>query len=210
MSFVILAYDSVSGALGAAMGAASTLDEDWRLAGALGTGIVAVYGPRRWALASVAATLLEQRLDPRDVVTRLLGRGIEGAGHQLFVVDARGRTAAYSGPQCPATFGHTEGTDHVAGGNRMASANVVGAMSLSFERSGGDPLEERLLLAFQSGERAGGDLRGTRSARFRVYRAGREAPFDLAVQDRDDLVRELRQQVREFILRSEAAKDPPP
>ena len=200
MSFLILAYDIASGALGAALGASRDV-EDCRLIGASGKAILAVQGPRQGPLVTLGAALVRQQLDSREVATRLLEEAGEPARHQILLVDARGRTVAHSGRECAPTFGHTEGMDHVAGGNGMVSANVVGAMSLSFERSAGDPLWERLLLALESGERAGGNVSTTRDARLLVYRPGREDPLDLAVQDCHDPVRELRQQVAEWLSR---------
>jgi uncharacterized Ntn-hydrolase superfamily protein len=74
----------------------------------------------------------------------------------------------------------------------MASNDPLGAMSLSMERSGGDPLWERLLLALESGLRAGADVLGARCAQLMVVEKNGGTVVDLRVENHDDPASELR------------------
>jgi uncharacterized Ntn-hydrolase superfamily protein len=77
---------------------------------------------------------------------------------QLAVVDAAGRSAAYSGPNALGTFGDRTAPDCAAAGNLLAAEAVLGAAIASF--AGSDPereLEERLLAGFEAGLAEGGE-----------------------------------------------------
>jgi uncharacterized Ntn-hydrolase superfamily protein len=84
---------------------------------------------------------------------------------QLAVVDAAGRSAAYSGTESLGINGDRLGTGCVAAGNLLASEAVLEAAVASF--AGGDPateLEDRLLLALEAGMVAGGEAGPVHSA----------------------------------------------
>jgi uncharacterized Ntn-hydrolase superfamily protein len=115
--------------------------------------------------------------------------------HQILIIDARGETAALTGRACAPSFGQIQALDHVTAGVGMASANVIGTMSLSFERSGGFPFWIRLLLALESGVRAGGDRGGTRSAALIVLGAEAGVEVDTRVDKHRDPVEELRRRL---------------
>jgi uncharacterized Ntn-hydrolase superfamily protein len=184
--------DTVSGALGVASGGSDELESRCIPTGAGGARLIASQGAAPLDLGQGATSLLPSDMDPRDLLPSLLRTQGERDHRQILIVDTRGRTAAHSGRACRRLFAHTEGTDHVAAGENLPSANVVGAMSLSFERSGGDPLWERLLFALESGARAGGDRDGTRSALLVVYTEAPNPFLHLHVDDHDDPVAELR------------------
>lgn len=192
MTFAIVAWDQRSGTLGVAAASSTVAELRSSLPCRPGVGVIASLGTRDPDLALASLGDLDAGMDPRDALRRRLESDPQRNQRQLLVVDARGRTAAHSGRYCSPSFGHTEGTDHAAGGNRLVSPNVVGAMSLSFERSGGDPLGERLLLALESGARVGGVGAGRGRAILLVYGAEAEPLVDLEVEDHADPVRELR------------------
>jgi len=131
-------------------------------------------------------------IDPRELLREVISSYSDPDPYQILVVDVRGRTAAHSGRGSRALFAHTEGTDHAAGGENLDSPNVIGAMSLSFERSGGDPLWRRLLFALQSGAHAGGDRDGTQAARLVVYPHADLPVVRLEAEDEYDPVEQLR------------------
>lgn len=134
--------------------------------------------------------LLSQGLEPREVLDRM---SLAPAGAwQTLILDAKGHAAARSGNACEAAYGYTVGTDHVVAGSALQSPNVVGAMSLSFERSIGDPLGARLLFALESGERAGSDRRGLRSATIQVFTTAQSAAVDLRVDNDSDPIAGIR------------------
>ena len=111
------------------------------------------------------------------------------------MVDANGRTAAFTGKACVDWKGHLVGENYVVAGNMLVDAQVIQAMAEAFESIGGE-LEERLLVALEAGQKAGGDKRGKRSAALlvvkrREYRGVR--PFiDLRVDYHEEPLEELR------------------
>jgi uncharacterized Ntn-hydrolase superfamily protein len=192
VTFSIVAFDERSHALGVAAGSGSSLQTGCFVGATSGAGLVASQGAFPLDPAQRDIARLTDGTDPREFLASLLEDDPEKDQRQILIVDARGRTAAHSGRGCRRLFAHTEGTDHVAAGDNLPSPNVVGAMSLSFERSGGDPLWERLLLALESGTRAGGDRNGTRAATLVVYTEGPTPAVNLRVADHDDPIAELR------------------
>ncbi|MBM3518087.1 MAG: DUF1028 domain-containing protein [Alphaproteobacteria bacterium] len=114
------------------------------------------------------------------------------AVRQIGLVDAAGRSAAWSGPECTPWFGHVTGTDFAAQGNMLIGESTITAMAEAFVAGGSLALPERLLVALEAGQRAGGDKRGRQSAALRVmYRE--EYPYlDLRVDEHAYPVAELR------------------
>ena len=111
---------------------------------------------------------------------------------QIGVVDARGRAASWSGPQCTDWFGHRV-EDHVAvQGNMLVGEATVSAMMDAFRAAGSEDLAERLLRAMEAGQAAGGDKRGRQSASLCVFDEEAYARLDLRVDEHPDPVAELR------------------
>jgi len=111
---------------------------------------------------------------------------------QVGVVDAKGRSAAYTGVQTDAWTGHRTGADYSVQGNMLVDERTVTAMVDVFVRSAGESLVERLMLALEAGQAAGGDRRGRQSAALVVY-GSEDYPFaDLRVDEHPDPVTELR------------------
>jgi uncharacterized Ntn-hydrolase superfamily protein len=200
VTFTIVAFDERSGAIGLASGGSHDLPT-YRFVGGSGLGgLLASHGAPPLDIGAEELDELARGTDPRDALGAMLQREGVRVGRQILIVDRRGRTAAHSGRGGRRLFAHTEGTDHVAAGDNLPSPNVVGAMSLSFERSGGDPLWERLLLALESGARAGGDREGTRAALLLVCTDAAATPsIDVRVEDHEDPIAELRRLLAGFM-----------
>src|SRR5205814_9126451 len=79
-------------------------------------------------------------------------------------------------------------------GNMLAGPEVIAAMARAFRASGGDgrDLSERLLLALEAGQAAGGDKRGKQSAALLVASPQPRMVHNLRVDDHADPVAELR------------------
>jgi len=139
--------------------------------------------------------LLRSGLSPQEALERILREDTERESRQVIMIDAQGRTAAFTGKENIDWKGHLIGENCVVAGNMLVSAQVIQTMAEAFETSGGE-LEERLLNALEAGQKAGGDKRGKRSAALLVmkrpeYRGIR--PFiDLRVDYDEDPVKELR------------------
>lgn len=110
---------------------------------------------------------------------------------QLLVVDATGRTAAYSGPRALGVFGDASGAGVVAGGNMLASAAIPQLMVDAFTAASGD-LEVRLLAAMNAAIAAGGEAGPVHSAGLSVVRDAGWRVTDLRVDWTDgDPIAEL-------------------
>ncbi|MFO1091567.1 MAG: DUF1028 domain-containing protein [Hyphomicrobiales bacterium] len=109
-----------------------------------------------------------------------LKRSMEGRAHvdyrQITVVDAKGRTASFSGTHILGTHAVSEGKGCFAAGNLLKTTEVPRAMTRSFEANGGAHLAERLLTALEAGVAAGGEAGPVHSAALLVVD---EQPFPL-------------------------------
>ena len=111
---------------------------------------------------------------------------------QIGVVDGQGRPAAWSGQSCTHWFGHIVGEHFAVQGNMLVSEATVVAMAAAFRGSEPLDLAERLLLAMEAGQAAGGDKRGRQSASLKVFGTEDYALLDLRVDEHAHPVAELR------------------
>ncbi len=120
------------------------------------------YGPR-------GLSLLRKGLHPKEVIKRLTEKDTMAPQRQVGVIDARGRSASYTGAECFSWAGHAVGRNYACQGNILAGEEVVKGMARAFESTEGD-LPVRLLAALHAGQKAGGDKRGQQSAALLVVR----------------------------------------
>ena len=136
--------------------------------------------------------LLEQGLPAERALERLVEADPGRELRQLAIVDGEGRVAAYTGERCIPWAGEVLGGGYVCLGNILVGEEVVKAMALAFEQGVDQELPERLLLALEAGQEAGGDRRGRQSAGLHVVHTEAYPYCDLRVDDHPDPVRELR------------------
>lgn len=139
-----------------------------------------------------AADLLANGGAPQDVLDALVGADKGRANRQLHMVDAQGRTAAYTGSECIDWCGHASAEGVSVAGNMLAGEAVVQDTLSAFQAHGDAPLIERLMTAMEAGAAAGGDKRGTQSAAVIVYRDQPYPWLDLRADDHPDPLAELR------------------
>lgn len=190
-TFSIVARDPATGDLGIAVATARP-----------NVGSLVPWASRRGAIATQARVNTElgrQGLALLDAGVRLdaaLGALLEAdedrARRQVHAIDAAGRTFAHTGSECVAWCGHERGTDFSVAGNMLAGPPVIGAMASAFRRTAALPLVERVLLALEAGQEAGGDKRGKQSAALLVTSAEPRMFHNLRVDDAADPVTELR------------------
>lgn len=172
MTYSILGRDSENGDLGVAVqskfpGVGSLVPY-----GEAGVGVVATQAFGNPRHGSIGLRLLRCGATPVEAVEVLLHEDEQGPKRQFAIVDAKGRLAAYTGSEVDTWdgwAGRATGNGCVALGNGLEGAQVVDAMVSTFEGETG-PLAERLMAALESGERAGGDIRGQQSAALLVLR----------------------------------------
>jgi uncharacterized Ntn-hydrolase superfamily protein len=74
----------------------------------------------------------------------------------------------------------------------LTGEDVAAAMADAYEASVGQPFPERLVLALEAGQAAGGDKRGHQSAALKVMETEDYRLIDIQVDDHTDPVVELR------------------
>ena len=179
----------------------------------------------------VGAVTTQASTDPRlgDFALRLMSMGYSAPAaldelsrsdphierRQLGLVDSDGNVAARTGDLNQPWAGHHIGDGYVALGNGLVGEQVVEAMAVAFEKHEASDLEDRLLLALESGLAVGGekaDMTPWHSATVLVYGNDPFPRVDLRVDEHQAAVTELRrildiyrQRLDFFILR---ARDP--
>jgi uncharacterized Ntn-hydrolase superfamily protein len=152
------------------------------------------YGPLGLALMKGGKT-------PRQALKSLLAADPMPEVRQVAMLDTRGRVAVHTGHRCMPEAGHESGPGFSAQANIMRNRTVWGAMARSFSGSSGS-LAERLMLALESAEEEGGDLRGRQSAAILVVKLeGSSTPWhdrlvDLRVEDHPQPLVEMRRILR--------------
>ena len=161
-----------------------------------GVGAVATQSYANTTYGPNALALLKRRVAPKDALQRLVKADKEAAQRQAGVVDARGRSASYTGKECFPWAGHLVGRNYACQGNLLAGEDVVKEMGQAFEGTQGD-LPVRLLGALSAGQRAGGDKRGQQSAALLVvrdrggYGGFNDRWIDIRVDDHPEPIEEL-------------------
>ena len=157
-----------------------------------GVGAIATQALVNPTLGSRGLGLLGEGLSASDACSMLTNSDDNCGNRQLHVVDAAGRTAAYTGEDCIDWAGHLT-DDHVSvAGNMLAGPQVVTETLEAYKANSAMPIVERLLSAMEAGEAAGGDKRGKQSAALIVQGPEPFRKLDMRVDDHTDPLAELR------------------
>ncbi len=130
--------------------------------------------------------------DPDAIIRTLTARDKGAALRQMHLIDGQGRNAAFTGEKCTDWAGHLVAENISVAGNMLAGPAVIEETLRCYQASMALPFAERLLLAMQAGENAGGDKRGRQSAALVIYRDQDYAWLDLRCDDHADPLEELR------------------
>src|SRR5919109_1048008 len=168
---------------------------------AITTSSIAVASRCPWARAGVGAVASQNVTDPRlgthglDLMASGLSapaamdRLLEHAPHpeyrQVIMIDSGGETAVHTGAKTLGTNAVATGDDCIAAGNLLSNRDVPEAMVRSYASHPGMHLAERLLLALEAGQVAGGEMGPVRSAGLLVVHEQSWPLVDLRV-DWDD------------------------
>ena len=223
-TFSIIAFDPATNELGVgvqsrAFGAGAAVPYAKPGVGAVATQASAnrQYGPK-------AIALLEQGLSPAEVVKRITDEDPGRDTRQVAVIDAKGRSAVYTGKRVidrnndPKDLVHlggfagfAAGPNFSAQGNTLASEEVVKAMAAAYQAGKGS-MAERLMDALDAGQAKGGDTRGMQSAGILVVRplppnsdSTVERIVDIRVDDHEEPFKELRRLLQMTTGRAEPA-----
>jgi uncharacterized Ntn-hydrolase superfamily protein len=147
------------------------------------------YGPR-------GLNLLEAGHDPSTVIEMLIAGDEQRDQRQVGIVDAKGRSATFTGKGCMDWAGGITQPGFAAQGNILAGPAVVRDMADMFVRTKGC-LADRLIAALRAAQAAGGDRRGKQSAALYIakpaggYGGFNDRYIDLRVDDHPDPIEEL-------------------
>lgn len=120
-------------------------------------------------LGDLGMSLLDGGTDAASTVQAVVASSRDIGWRQLGAMDAEGRTAVHHGQRMYSIYTHSAEPDCLALGNILANENVTDAMAAAFTRAEGQPLAEKLMLALEAGENAGGEILGPlRSSALRV------------------------------------------
>jgi len=195
-TFSIVGYDPIADELGIAVQSkfiAVGAVVPWL---ASGVGAVATqawantsYGPRGLELLRCGGS-------PSETIAALTRDDSHARQRQVGIVDARGRSATYTGAECMPWAGGRAGKNFAAQGNILAGPEVVAALERAFVSTAG-ALADRLVAALRAGQAAGGDRRGKQSAALVVvkpkggYGEFNDRYIDLRVDDHPEPIEEL-------------------
>ncbi len=126
-----------------------------------------------------------------DFVDRDAGQSIR----QAHMIDMYGDIHAHTGSDCVDWAGHASANLVSVAGNMLVGENVVRDTLTSYQDNINEDFLDRLLLAMDAGEKAGGDKRGRQAAGIIIH-MGQDYPWlDLRVDDHADPLAELRRLV---------------
>ncbi|MGV8935614.1 MAG: DUF1028 domain-containing protein [Allorhizobium sp.] len=136
--------------------------------------------------------MLADGLTPDEIIAALTARDDGCQQRQMHLITGQGVNAAFTGSQCIDWAGHLVDENVSVAGNMLAGPQVIADTLSTYKASGCAPFAERLLVAMDAGEAAGGDKRGKQSAALKIYRDQDYAWLDLRADDHADPLAELR------------------
>ena len=199
-TFSIVAADVRTGQLGVAVQSKFPTVGAIVPAARAGAGAVATQALGKVQWKTEALDLMARGVPVEEVLKRLVAADPQRDDRQLGLVDAKGKAASWTGKRCPDFAGSIVGDGYAVQGNILVSRATLEAMASTYQAAvkAGRPLAERLLLALEAGQAAGGDRRGQQSAALLVvrpgggYLGGDDTWIDLRVDDAPAPITELR------------------
>jgi len=197
-TFSIVARDSVTGEMAVAV------QSHWFSVGTAvswaeaGVGAVATQSFVNKSFGIRGLDLLRRGLTAQEALDALLKDDEGREVRQVAIIDTKGNVATHTGKGCIQFANQIQGKQFSVQSNMMLTDQVSKAMAAAFEKSGGKPLGERMLLALEAAQSAGGDIRGQQSAAVIVVpgksegKPWDERTVDLRVDDSKEPIRELR------------------
>lgn len=162
-TFSIVARDPATGELGMAVQSKAMATGSRAMTVKGGVAAIAHQASSNPMYGTLGLELLTGGMSPQQALDLMLRSDDGRDSRQVAIIDAGGRTAAWTGTGAQDWKGHHCGRDFCAQGNILTGPDVVQGIVRSFESSTG-PLAERMLDALDAAQAAGGDARGTQAA----------------------------------------------
>jgi uncharacterized Ntn-hydrolase superfamily protein len=209
-TFSIVARDPASGQLGVAV------QSHWFSVGSVvtwaeaGVGAIATQAMADITYGPLGLDLLRAGKPAPAALAALLTSDPQANRRQVAMIDARGEVGVHTGSGCMQGAGHENGEGFCVQANMMLNNAVWPAMAAAYRSAagsaaaqpGGSDLAERMLLALEAGQAAGGDVRGQQSAAILIVsgtstgRPWADRVMELRVEDHPQPIAELRRLVR--------------
>ena len=157
-----------------------------------GVGAVSTQSMTNRYLGPAVLDGLARGLAPAAAIEGALA-GDEGRGiRQVHAVDRFGRSAAWTGRNCVDWCGSVSADGAGIAGNMLAGEPTIVQTLRVWNTSDDLPMPERLMLAMEAGEAAGGDRRGKQSAAMVMVTTEDFPDLSLRVDDHPEPLGELR------------------
>jgi len=147
-----------------------------------------------WGIRSL--DLLQQDILFEDVLSILKDEDLAREARQVHGISKVGEIVQHTGAECVDWAGHVKGENVSVAGNMLAGPEVIAETLEAWDANAGIAFAERLLLAMEAGEAAGGDKRGKQAAAIKIHHGQPYPELDLRVDDHADPLRELRRLLR--------------
>lgn len=157
-----------------------------------GVGAVSTQSFTNRYLGPAILDALARGLPPEAAIESALAGDAGRSIRQVHVVDRRGRTAAWTGQNCVEWCGSVAGPGISVAGNMLSGEPTISETLAAFQSHAELDLPERLMLAMEAGEAAGGDRRGRQSAAMVMITAEDFPDLSLRVDDSQAPLSELR------------------
>ncbi|MGE0226141.1 MAG: DUF1028 domain-containing protein, partial [Acetobacteraceae bacterium] len=157
-----------------------------------GVGAVSTQSMTNRYLGPAVLDAMARGLPPSAAIEGALA-GDEGRGiRQVHAVDRLGRTAAWTGDNCVMWCGSVAAGGISVAGNMLAGEAVVAQTLSAWKTNASLPMPDRLMVAMEAGEAAGGDRRGKQSAAMVMVTTEDFPDLNLRVDDAAEPLAELR------------------
>ena len=157
-----------------------------------GVGALSTQALMNPLLGPLGMKLMQSGKAMQQVMQDLLQTDVGSEQRQVHLLPMQGEAVAHTGKACIDWCGHVSGQDFSIAGNMLAGPQVLAETAKVFQATQGMPMAERLILAMQAGEDAGGDKRGKQSAALRIHADEDYLQLDLRVDDHEDPLLELK------------------
>lgn len=197
-TFSIIARDELTGEMGIGV------ESHWFSVGTAvpwaeaGVGAVATQSFVDKSYGIKALELIKKGKSAKEALDELTAQDSGRDVRQVAIIDKNGNVAAHTGKLCIKYATHITGKNFSVQSNMMLNSNVCEMMKLAFENSTGKPLAERILLALEAAQKAGGDIRGMQSAAILIVpgkssgKLWNDKLVDIRVDDHVQPLKELR------------------
>lgn len=196
-TYSIVAYDPETGDIGVAV------QSHWFSVGTVvtwaepGVGAVATQSFSNPAFGPQGLALMKSGLSAEKALKAMLLADDGRDYRQVGIIDVSGNAANHTGAKNIPAAGGIVGENYAVQANMMKNDKVWPAMAKAFEEAEGS-LAEKMLLALEAAENAGGDIRGKQSAALLVVagestgKIWKDTKVDIRVDDHSDPLAELR------------------